>query len=241
MLLEIEWWSYSSRPQCTTRIIIIVWRSWWRHQMETFSALLAICAGNSPVTGEFPAQRPVTRSFDVFFDLRLNKRLSKQRWSWWFETPSRPLWRRSVMWPRHQVTNGVDFLTLRELTFKWDYHTSRVMVLVNLSATIDTDRGVSRVPRGNDVTFLLKWGAWHSQKKLVSFHRKYSCGILCLIFPCFFLYTSNVTNHLLHHCDVHRIFPRNLSAVWIIYHQAFNIRRTKSQNINVSSLLMQLS
>ena len=41
-------------------------------------ALLAICAGNSPVTGEFPAQRPVTRSFDVFFDLRLNKRLSKQ-------------------------------------------------------------------------------------------------------------------------------------------------------------------
>ena len=39
--------------------------SWWRHQMETFSALLAICAGNSPVTGEFPAQRPVTRNFDV--------------------------------------------------------------------------------------------------------------------------------------------------------------------------------
>ena len=35
--------------------------------METFSTLLAICAGNSPVTGEFPAQRPVTRSFDVFF------------------------------------------------------------------------------------------------------------------------------------------------------------------------------
>ena len=45
--------------------------------METFSALLAICAGNSPVPGEFPAQRPVTRSFDILFDLRLNKRLSK--------------------------------------------------------------------------------------------------------------------------------------------------------------------
>ena len=41
------------------------------------SALLAICAGNSPVTGEFPTQRPVTRSFDVCFDLCLNKRLSK--------------------------------------------------------------------------------------------------------------------------------------------------------------------
>ena len=67
--------------------------SWWRHQMETFSALLAICAGNSPVPGEFPTQRPVTRSFDAFFDMCLNKRLSKQSWGWWFETPSRPLWR----------------------------------------------------------------------------------------------------------------------------------------------------
>ena len=49
--------------------------------------------GTSPVTGELPAQRPVTRSFDVFFDLRLIKRLSKQSRGWWFETPSRPLWR----------------------------------------------------------------------------------------------------------------------------------------------------
>ena len=61
--------------------------------MEPFSALLAFCAGNSPVTGEFPSQRPVTRSFDVFFDVRLNKRLSKQSWCWWFETPSRSLCR----------------------------------------------------------------------------------------------------------------------------------------------------
>ena len=67
--------------------------TWWRHQMETLSALLAICAGNSPVPGEFPAQRPVTRSFDVFLDLHPNKRLSKQRWGWWFETLSCPLWR----------------------------------------------------------------------------------------------------------------------------------------------------
>ena len=61
--------------------------------MKTFSAWLAICPGNSPVTGEIRAQRPVTRSFDVFFDLRLNKRLSKQSWGWWFESPSRSLWR----------------------------------------------------------------------------------------------------------------------------------------------------
>ena len=43
--------------------------------------------------GEFTTQRPVTRSFDVFFDLRLNKRLSKQPWGWWFETLSPSLWR----------------------------------------------------------------------------------------------------------------------------------------------------
>ena len=67
--------------------------TWWRHQMETFSALQAICAGNSPVTDEFLAQRPVARGFDVFFDLWLNKQLSKQWWGWWFDTPSRPLWR----------------------------------------------------------------------------------------------------------------------------------------------------
>ena len=42
---------------------------------------------------EFPTKKPVTRSFDVFFDLHLNKRLSKQLWRWWFETPSRSLWR----------------------------------------------------------------------------------------------------------------------------------------------------
>ena len=64
----------------------------WHHQMETFSTLLALCAGNSPVTGEFLAQRPVTRSFYVFFDLRMNKRLSKQSWGWWFEMPSCSLW-----------------------------------------------------------------------------------------------------------------------------------------------------
>ena len=50
---------------------------WWLHEMEAFSALLALCAGNSPVAGEFPAQRPVTRSFEVFFNLRLKKWLSK--------------------------------------------------------------------------------------------------------------------------------------------------------------------
>ena len=72
--------------------LLMFWWSWWCHQMETFSALLAICVGNSPVPGEFPTQRPVTRSFVIFFDLHLNKQLSKQWWGWWFEMLSRPLW-----------------------------------------------------------------------------------------------------------------------------------------------------
>ena len=67
-------------------------KAWWRHQMETFSVLLAHCMGNSPVTGKFPTKKPVTRSFDVSFDVCLYKRLSKQSRGWWFEAPSRPLW-----------------------------------------------------------------------------------------------------------------------------------------------------
>ena len=62
---------------------------WWRHQMETFSALLALSTGNSPVTCEFPTQRPPTWRFD----LHLNKRLSKQWWGWWLETPWGLSWR----------------------------------------------------------------------------------------------------------------------------------------------------
>ena len=68
---------------CVTRNFTYLVRGpWWRHQMETFSALLALRAGNSSVTGEFPSQRPVTCSFDIFLDLRQNKRLSKQSWGW---------------------------------------------------------------------------------------------------------------------------------------------------------------
>ena len=60
---------------------------------KPFSALLALCAENSPVTGEFHSQRPVRRSFDVLFALRLNKRFSKQSWGWQFEPTSCSLWR----------------------------------------------------------------------------------------------------------------------------------------------------
>ena len=92
--------------------------SWWRNQMEIFSVLLSICAWNSPVSGEFPAPRPVTRSFDVFFDLRLNERLSKHSWGWWLETPSYPLWRHSYVF--QQNTNVLFHEMLLKFTSaKW--------------------------------------------------------------------------------------------------------------------------
>ena len=101
---EKEWLSQLTElPNATAIPIAYQESTWWRHQMETFSALLAFCTGNPLVTGEFPAQRPVTRSFEVFFGLRLNERLSKQSWGWWFETPSRPLWRHC---------NGIKYLGL---------------------------------------------------------------------------------------------------------------------------------
>ena len=88
-ILSSERWSNEGFANVGSRLVPLpacrphfVW-PWLRHQIETFSALLALSAGNSPVTGEFPTQRPVTRSFNVFFDLRH----SKQSWGWWFETP----------------------------------------------------------------------------------------------------------------------------------------------------------
>ena len=90
-----------------------------------------LCAGNSPVTGEFTAQRPVTRSFDTSVDLRLNKRqLSKQLWGWWFETPSRPSWRHcndfhiflySIIWVRYGCSGSAiaaDTIPIRRLISK---------------------------------------------------------------------------------------------------------------------------
>ena len=92
--------------------------SWWRCQMETFSALLALCEGNSPVTGEFPSQRPVMRSFDFFFDLRLNKQLSKQSRHWWFETPSRSIILSSMTTMSLQSLLGTLLLPMCEPNFR---------------------------------------------------------------------------------------------------------------------------
>ena len=75
------------------RSLLLTWFIWWRHQIETFSALLVLCEGNPSVTAGFPSQRPVTRSFDILFDLRLSNRFNKHSRRRWFETQSRSLWR----------------------------------------------------------------------------------------------------------------------------------------------------
>ena len=105
--------------------------AWWRHQMETniFRVTGLLCG---EFTGEFPSQRPVTRSFDVFFGLRLNKRLSKQSWGWWFETPLCSLWRhrnegrylnKMAKWrsPRCRILSFVIILKICFICLKYVY------------------------------------------------------------------------------------------------------------------------
>ena len=106
-------------------------RSWWRHQMETFSALLAICGVNSPVTCDFPTQRPVTPSFDVFFDLRLNKRLSKKWLCWWFESPSQPLWRHCNALTLLPPTHSIAFLLNHSIAHYINYNQELIICSYN--------------------------------------------------------------------------------------------------------------
>ena len=123
--MSMCWWK--SQTWTDRRLVLMLakspnafqWKySWWRHQMETFPALLSLCSGNSPVTGEFPTQRPVTRSFDVLLDLRLYNWLSKQSWCWWFETLSRPLWRHCNVYRITRTTRVSAIVILGTFTYQ---------------------------------------------------------------------------------------------------------------------------
>ena len=106
-------------------------------QMETFSALLALCEGNPPVTVEFPSQRPVMRRFDVFFDLRLNKQLSKQSRRLWFEAPSRSVW-------HHCIANNIDICQWIFQKFYAEYcniSDMAIMLCVQLQKNTSTKTG----------------------------------------------------------------------------------------------------
>ena len=102
---------YTNSQQCRTMMT---------SSNGNISTLLALCVGNSPVTSEFPSQRPVTWSFDIFFDLCLRKRLSTQLRCWWFEVPSCPLWRHCNVWFFFTVKLQKVFEQTVKRKLKWD-------------------------------------------------------------------------------------------------------------------------
>ena len=118
------------------------------------SALLALCVGNSPVTGEFPAQRPVTRSSDVFLDLHLNERLSKQPWGWWMETPSWSLWR-----PCNVNIKNDAILVVRQAVIQ----TQTQIIFMSENFCILIKISLKFIPKGpiNNNPALVQIMAWH--------------------------------------------------------------------------------
>ena len=102
---------------------------------KKFRLTVPMC-GEFTGPGKFPTQRPVTRSFDVFFDLRLNKRLSKQPWGWWFETPSWSLWRQSnvLWWCRGACSAPSHYLNLWLLLANWTIRSkySELYIKINI-------------------------------------------------------------------------------------------------------------
>ena len=126
---------------------------WWRHQMETFPALPVLCTGNSPVTSEFPSQRPVTPRFDVSLHQRLNKRLNKQSWGWWFQN--------SIM------TGPTDILTLNTLRprlngrhFAGD-HFKHIFFIATVRIAITIARKFVPISVVNNIASMAQILTWH--------------------------------------------------------------------------------
>ena len=105
-------WRYTVITQCHNSMMT--------SSNGTIFRVTGLSCGEFTGPGEFPAQRPVTRSFDVFFDLRLNKQLSKQPWGWWFETPPWSLWRQcngTILYLAQQRHNGTWIALFRDVPF----------------------------------------------------------------------------------------------------------------------------
>ena len=171
--------------------------------MEAFSMLLAFCAGNSPVPGEFPAQRPVTRSFDAFFDLRPNKRLSKQSWGWWMETPWCSLW--------HHRNADVSYILCLIFYKKWCLHNGLSLWCWNQSIPLH----------------------WRHDCEVISNHQRFDCLLNCLFksrskktsklhvsglyeFPAQRVSNAeNVSIWWRHHARITRAIPPGLTGPWL--------------------------
>ena len=106
----------------------VIWPTWSFSMMTSSNGnifhVTVLCAGNSPVTGEFPSQWPVKRSFEVSFDLRLNKQLNKQSRIRWFETPSRLSWPHCYAIPFSLVIYL--FMGYRRVTARWTGYPLRI-------------------------------------------------------------------------------------------------------------------
>ena len=103
----------------------------WHHRstVVTFSALLFLCTGNSTVTGEFPSKRLVTWNIAVYFDLHLNKRLSKQSIRQGFEIPLCSLWHHCNVEGHHQALWNCQTLQVTILYFRSSCQMSRHFVV----------------------------------------------------------------------------------------------------------------
>ena len=154
--------------------------------------------------GEFPAQRPVTRSFDVFFDLRLNKRLSKQPWGWWLETPSWSLWRQC---------NG-------SLCIDWKYIRTKIMVYrqtSNISRTKSQNLNFSRLDLQSSLSNPLE-PCFKSIMKMQLEQRRQ--GILQL-------HLSDQEFHCLLRCALYQRFDRRyLYMPYIKHGQTISVKET---------------
>ena len=110
--------------------------------METFSALLALCEGNPSSTGGFLAQIPVARSFGVFVDLRLKKRLNKQSRRRWFETLSRSLWRHynaAILFRQYKLMTPY---VVRDLEHELTHWSRVTQICVSKLTIIGSDNGL---------------------------------------------------------------------------------------------------
>ena len=170
----------------------VTFSPWWRHQMETFSALMAICAGNSPGTGDWP-QRPVTRSFAVFFDVRPNKQLSKQSWRWWFETLSPSLWRhRNDCWVPPGMLQGwshcgsnprswfIIHARLQRAVNLWRHIASGILNNIGSSNGLVPDQAINWTNAYlSSMTYRKKIIEWNFNQNLAVSYKKLHCNVPC--------------------------------------------------------------
>ena len=219
--------------------------------METFSALLAIYAGNLPVSGEFPAQRPVTRSFDIFFDLRRDKRLSKQSWGWWFETLSCPLWRHCNGWRRFVQSYVLSWFDIYRFTnILQGYFTGTFATILSSQMAVNQpwrmwvniyyhSTEIDVINKHNETVFHILWdvlychcvpGSWFNIKMPSYQYRKYHCGDKTILRP------SYLHNEISYTGKTASLYWVRAQVLYMTYHNWDHMRIIEFQNTSISLL-----